>query len=109
MTKSSGGLDSVPTRDRAATGLENESTVRAEAVDINPPLAIWEPCSTGLERGAKVESNERYYRRRACEERLAARRAMTDQARAWHAKLADDFAARAMDSTTATCATSALI
>jgi hypothetical protein len=57
-----------------------------------------------------VESNERYYRRRACEERLAARRAMTDQARAWHAKLADDFAARATDSTTAAaCASGALI
>jgi hypothetical protein len=55
-----------------------------------------------------VESNERYYRRRAGEERLAARRAMTDQARAWHAKLADDFAARAMDPATAACSSSAL-
>jgi hypothetical protein len=42
-----------------------------------------------------VESNERYYRRRAVEERMAAQRAMTEQARAWHAKLAEDFAARA--------------
>jgi len=42
-----------------------------------------------------VESNERYYRRRAVEERMAARRAVTDTARAWHAKLADDFAQRA--------------
>jgi hypothetical protein len=41
-----------------------------------------------------VESNERYYRRRAVEERLAAQRAVTEQARAWHAKLAEDFAAR---------------
>ena len=32
-----------------------------------------------------VESNERYYRRRAVEERMAARRAVTDQAKAWHA------------------------
>jgi len=56
-----------------------------------------------------VESNERYYRRRAIEERLAARRAMTEQARTWHAKLADDFAARAMGSTATACATSALI
>ncbi len=56
-----------------------------------------------------MESNERYYRRRAVEERLAARRAMTDQARAWHDKLANDFAARAMDATTASCVTSALI
>ena len=42
-----------------------------------------------------MESNERYYRRRAVEERMAARRAMTDTARAWHAKLAEDFAQRA--------------
>jgi hypothetical protein len=42
-----------------------------------------------------VESNERYYRRRAIEERMAAQRAVTEQARAWHAKLAEDFAARA--------------
>ncbi len=55
-----------------------------------------------------MESNERFYKRRAIEERLAARRAMTDQAKAWHAKLAQDFAARAIDSTAATCTTSAL-
>jgi hypothetical protein len=42
-----------------------------------------------------VESNERYYRRRAVEERMAAQRAMTEAARAWHAKLAEDFAQRA--------------
>ena len=42
-----------------------------------------------------MESNERYYRRRAIEERLAAQRAMTEQARTWHAKLAKDFAERA--------------
>lgn len=42
-----------------------------------------------------MESNERYYRRRAVEERMAAQRAMTEQARAWHAKLAEDFALRA--------------
>jgi hypothetical protein len=46
-----------------------------------------------------VESNERYYRRRAVEERMAAQRAMTDTARAWHAKLAEDFAQRAIAST----------
>jgi len=45
-----------------------------------------------------MESNERYYRRRAVEERMAAQRAMTEQARAWHAKLAEDFAARASNS-----------
>lgn len=48
-----------------------------------------------------MESNERYYRRRAIEERMAAQRAMTEQARTWHAKLAKDFAERA----TANCAT----
>ena len=42
-----------------------------------------------------MESNERYYRRRAVEERMAARRAVTEAARTWHAKLAEDFAARA--------------
>ena len=42
-----------------------------------------------------MESNERYYRRRAYEERMAAQRAVTEQARVWHAKLAEDFAARA--------------
>ena len=45
-----------------------------------------------------MESNERYYRRRAVEERMAAQRAMTEQARAWHAKLAADFAERAAQS-----------
>jgi hypothetical protein len=42
-----------------------------------------------------MESNIRYYRRRAAEERTAAQRAITEQARAWHAKLAQDFAERA--------------
>lgn len=42
-----------------------------------------------------MESNERYYRRRAVEERMAAQRAVTETARLWHAKLAEDFAARA--------------
>jgi hypothetical protein len=42
-----------------------------------------------------MESNARYYARRAVEERMAAQRAMTEQARAWHAKLAEDFAERA--------------
>lgn len=43
----------------------------------------------------QVESNELYYRRRAVEERMAAQRAVTETARAWHAKLAEDFAQRA--------------
>lgn len=46
-----------------------------------------------------MESNERYYRRRAVEERLAAQRAMTEAARTWHSKLAEDFATRAVDAT----------
>ena len=45
-----------------------------------------------------MESNERYYRRRALEERMAARRAVTEQARAWHLKLAADFTERANQS-----------
>ena len=40
-------------------------------------------------------SNQRYYQRRAAEERIAAARAITPQAREWHSKLASDFAARA--------------
>jgi hypothetical protein len=42
-----------------------------------------------------VESNERYYRRRAVEERMAAQRAVTETARAWHSQLAQNFAERA--------------
>ena len=51
-----------------------------------------------------MESNERYYRRRAIEERMAAQRAITDQAKAWHAKLAEDFALRAQSCTAAVSA-----
>ena len=43
-------------------------------------------------------SNERVYLRRAAEERTAAQRAITPQAREWHAKLAQDFAQRAIES-----------
>lgn len=42
-----------------------------------------------------MESNKRYYFRRAAEERMAAQRAMTQNAREWHAKLAAQFADRA--------------
>lgn len=45
-----------------------------------------------------MESDQRYYRRRAFEERVAAQRAVTEVARAWHSKLAQDFAARAESS-----------
>ena len=47
-----------------------------------------------------MESNERYYRRRAVEERMAAQRAVTETARAWHSKLAENFAERASACTT---------
>ena len=70
------------------------------AVDIYHLLGIAGGWSAGsLAEGGPVESNERYYRRRAVEERMAAQRAMTDTARAWHAKLAEDFAQRAIAST----------
>jgi len=55
-----------------------------------------------------VESNERYYRRRAVEERIAAQRAVTEAARVWHAKLAEDFAARASVTTSAACIATAV-
>ena len=56
-----------------------------------------------------MESNERYYRRRAVEERMAAQRAMSETARAWHAKLAEDFAQRAIAATSAiSCSRSAV-
>lgn len=47
-----------------------------------------------------MESDERYYRRRAVEERMAAQRAIGESARAWHAKLAADYALRASACTT---------
>lgn len=56
------------------------------------------------DQGVRMESNQRYYSRRAFEERMAAQRAMTDAARAWHSKLAEDFAQRAATSTMAALA-----
>ena len=50
-----------------------------------------------------MESNERYYRRRAVEERMAAQRAVTETARAWHSKLAQDLADRATGGTVSAC------
>ena len=55
-----------------------------------------------------MESNERYYRRRAVEERMAAQRAVTENARAWHAKLAQDFADRASACTASICSAAVL-
>jgi hypothetical protein len=52
-----------------------------------------------------MESNARYYSRRAVEERMAAQRAVTETARAWHAKLAHDFAERAATACSSACAT----
>ena len=56
----------------------------------------------------QVESNERYYRRRAVEERMAAQRAVTETARAWHSKLALDFAERAGACTVSACSVTAV-
>jgi hypothetical protein len=56
-----------------------------------------------------VESNERYYRRRAVEERMAAQRAVSETARAWHAKLAVDFAERASACTAIASCTQAVV
>jgi hypothetical protein len=39
---------------------------------------------------------------------MAAQRAVTETARTWHAKLAEDFAARAIASTAAVCTQSAI-
>lgn len=43
----------------------------------------------------RTESDHRYYSRRAAEERLAARRSVTDAARERHEMLAAEFAERA--------------
>lgn len=61
-----------------------------------------------LSGGQRVESNERYYRRRAFEERVAAQRAISESARAWHAKLAADFAERARPAAGAGCVGAAM-
>jgi hypothetical protein len=49
-----------------------------------------------------------YYRRRAIEERMAAQRSVSETARAWHAKLAEDFAQRASGCTPVSPATTAI-
>ena len=48
-----------------------------------------------------MESNQRYYLRRASEERTKALRSISQEAREWHAKLAADFAERAAIATAA--------
>ena len=52
-----------------------------------------------------MESNYLFYLRRAAMERTAAHRAITAEAREWHAKLATDFAARAASSAAPLAAT----
>lgn len=44
-----------------------------------------------------MESNQRYYSRRAAQEAFAAARAMTPEARAWHRRLAEDFSQKARE------------
>jgi len=60
------------------------------------------------EAEGQVESNQRYYSRRAVEERMAAQRAVTETARAWHTKLATDFAERASACAASICGTAVL-
>jgi len=50
-----------------------------------------------LAKGGKVVSNQRFYYRRAAEERVRASRALTPAARAWHQRLANEFAERAVE------------
>ena len=52
-----------------------------------------------------MESNQRFYMRRAAAERTAAHRAVTPEAREWHSRLASDFARRAMESSEPLAAT----
>lgn len=58
-----------------------------------PADCVGEPW--GLAEGRVVESDQRFYFRRAAEERIAAQRAITETARQWHAQLAQQFADRA--------------
>ena len=51
-----------------------------------------------------MESDRRYYSRRATQERMAAARAISAKAKAWHHQLADDFMKRAQTITELTAA-----
>ena len=65
---------------------------------ITLPFAHRLACAEVMAGGERpMESNQRFYMRRAAEERTAAHRAVTPQAREWHAKLAQDFAQRAVE------------
>ena len=45
--------------------------------------------------GATMESNKSYYARRAAQEAVAASRAVTPTARAWHRELSEEFGRKA--------------
>ncbi len=44
-----------------------------------------------------MESNQRYYYRRAVQETMAAARALTPEAREWHRELAEGFTRKAQE------------
>jgi hypothetical protein len=44
-----------------------------------------------------MESDRRYYSRRAAQEKIAASRAITANARDWHKQLAEDFTRKARE------------
>ena len=46
-----------------------------------------------------MESDQRYYSRRAAQEKMAAARAISAKAKAWHRQLAEDFMRRAQELT----------
>jgi hypothetical protein len=81
-------------------GFAGDLCQRGTDEDFNDRLGIRAAMSSQRLWEGYMESDARYYRRRAVEERMAAQRAMTEQARAWHAKLASDFAHRADNSGT---------
>jgi hypothetical protein len=83
-----------------ATQLSHRGTLKSLWIlTITLPFARRVAAAEVIGRGSgPVESNQRFYMRRAAEERTAAHRAITPQAREWHAKLAQDFAQRAIES-----------
>ena len=93
---------------RLGESFRSRDNRKNEAVDIYHPLAIGGRWSAGLGAEGQVESNDRYYRRRAVEERMAAQRAVTETARQWHSKLARDFAERAGSGAAEMCSVAAL-
>jgi len=93
---------------RPGESFRSRDNPKIGAVDIYHLLAIGGRWSPGLGAEGQVESNERYYRRRAVEERMAAQRAITETARQWHSKLARDFAERAGSCTVEICGVATL-